>query len=158
MRLWSIWQAHPVVQWRESDWFPQVRRKDIPRQECLDLLKTHIKENIWQIGGKCYRQKEGIPQGSKISSLLCSIFYAALEMEHLSFLTKPGSVGSFTLDQSGLMIDTTCSDSWDISTISCISQMIIVPQNDSYPSCRRGFRNMERLSHQIRPWYRLSIV
>lgn len=46
----------------------------------------------WQIGSKLFRQKEGIPQGSKISSMLCSIFYASLEAQHLPFVHRPGSV------------------------------------------------------------------
>jgi len=29
-----------------------------------------------------------------ISSMLCSLFYASLEREYLSLLSKPGSVGS----------------------------------------------------------------
>jgi telomerase reverse transcriptase len=71
-----------------------VRRKQITKASCLDLLQRHIKHNTWQVGSKLFRQKRGIPQGSKISSLLCSFFYAALEREHLAFLKQPGSVSS----------------------------------------------------------------
>ena len=46
----------------------------------------------FQIGSKLFRQKEGIPQGSKISSLLCSFCYAALERQYLGFVHQPGSV------------------------------------------------------------------
>lgn len=52
----------------------------------LDLLTEHISRNMVKIGKKFYRQKEGIPQGSVLSSLLCSYFYADLEAKHLSFL------------------------------------------------------------------------
>jgi len=58
----------------------------------MHLLRTHIKENIWQIGDKYFRQKTGIPQGSKISSLLCSFFYAYMEREHLAWINRPGTV------------------------------------------------------------------
>ncbi|WVR08145.1 hypothetical protein IAU60_005191 [Kwoniella sp. DSM 27419] len=68
-----------------------VRRKQVSRAECLDLLRTHIRRNVWQLGKTLYRQKTGIPQGSKISSLLCSFFYAHMENEYLKFTTKPGS-------------------------------------------------------------------
>ncbi|WVF68547.1 hypothetical protein IAT40_003315 [Kwoniella sp. CBS 6097] len=68
-----------------------VRRKQVTRQECLALLKTHIQNNVWQVGKKLYRQKTGIPQGSKISSLLCSFFYAYMENEYLSFTRQEGS-------------------------------------------------------------------
>jgi telomerase reverse transcriptase len=69
-----------------------VRRRPITREACMDLLRTHIKENVWQVGSRLFRQKEGIPQGSKISSLLCSFFYSHLEREHLGWINQPGSV------------------------------------------------------------------
>lgn len=45
-----------------------------------------------KIGKKFYRQKEGIPQGSVLSSLLCNYFYADLEATHLSFLNPKESL------------------------------------------------------------------
>ena len=65
----------------------QIREKD----ELLGLLVEHISQNMVKIGKKFYRQKEGIPQGSVLSSLLCNYFYADLEAKRLSFLhSKPG--------------------------------------------------------------------
>jgi len=61
----------------------------------MNLLRIHIKENIWQVGDGLFRQKSGIPQGSRISSLLCSFFYAYMEREHLPWLGRPGTVRSF---------------------------------------------------------------
>lgn len=55
-------------------------------EEILTLLREHIQQNMVKIGKKFYRQKEGIPQGSVLSSLLCNLFYADLEAQHLSFL------------------------------------------------------------------------
>ncbi|XMA14564.1 hypothetical protein WAI453_007355 [Rhynchosporium graminicola] len=56
------------------------------RDEILALLDEHISRNMVKIGKRFYRQKEGIPQGSILSSLLCNYFYADLEATHLSFL------------------------------------------------------------------------
>lgn len=56
------------------------------KEEILDLLAEHVQNNMVKIGKKFYRQKEGIPQGSVISSLLCNYFYADLEAKHLAFL------------------------------------------------------------------------
>jgi len=43
-----------------------------------------------QIDKKLYRQREGIAQGSKVSTLLCSFFYGDLETRHLSeFVGRP---------------------------------------------------------------------
>ncbi len=56
------------------------------KKEILGLLEEHILRNMVKMGKKFYRQKEGIPQGSVLSSLLCNFFYADLEATHLSFL------------------------------------------------------------------------
>lgn len=58
----------------------------------LQLLAQHISLNMVKIGKKFYRQKEGIPQGSVLSSLLCNYFYADLEAKHLSFLQSGESL------------------------------------------------------------------
>ncbi|WWC65948.1 uncharacterized protein I303_108570 [Kwoniella dejecticola CBS 10117] len=68
-----------------------VRRKRITKEACLELLRLHIQKNVWQIGKTLYKQKVGIPQGSKISSLLCSFFYACMENEFLAFTRQSGS-------------------------------------------------------------------
>ncbi|KAK0126716.1 hypothetical protein ONS95_008298 [Cadophora gregata] len=62
------------------------------RDEILNLLDEHIKRNMVKIGKKFYRQKEGIPQGSVLSSLLCNYFYADLEATHLDFLDSNESL------------------------------------------------------------------
>lgn len=69
-----------------------MRRKGTTRAECLAQLRAHVAQNVWQLGRKLYRQKTGIPQGSKISSLLCSLFYADLERAHLGFVQRRGTV------------------------------------------------------------------
>jgi telomerase reverse transcriptase len=57
-----------------------------PTKELVDLMSTHVQQNMVKIGKKYYRQKKGIPQGSVLSSILCSYFYADLEKRYLSFL------------------------------------------------------------------------
>lgn len=56
----------------------------------LALLNSHIRQNLVKIGKKYYRQKQGIPQGSVLSSTLCNYFYADLERQHLGFLAAEG--------------------------------------------------------------------
>lgn len=65
-----------------------TQRKDA----LLDLLEDHVERNIVKIGKKFFRQKAGIPQGSVLSSLLCSYFYAELEKEYLGFLSDDESI------------------------------------------------------------------
>ena len=62
------------------------------KKKVLDLLKDHVERNIVKIGKKFFRQKEGIPQGSILSSLLCNYFYAQLEEENLGFLEVGESI------------------------------------------------------------------
>ena len=56
------------------------------KTKLLGLLREHVERNIVKIGKKYFRQKEGIPQGSVVSSLLCNFFYAEMEKEFLGFL------------------------------------------------------------------------
>ena len=58
----------------------------------LGLLEQHVRNNTVKIGKKLYRQKQGIPQGSVVSSLLCSFFYAEFEAQKLSFLQSSESL------------------------------------------------------------------
>jgi len=61
----------------------------------IDLLSSHVEENLVKMGKKYYRQKTGVPQGSVVSSLLCNYFYADMEKHCLSFLG--GDEGSLLL-------------------------------------------------------------
>ncbi|KAI6887672.1 hypothetical protein KC360_g3080 [Hortaea werneckii] len=63
-----------------------VVRKSESRQTILSLLQEHVEMNLVKFGDRFYRQKQGIPQGSIVSSLLCSYIYAELEYEVLNFL------------------------------------------------------------------------
>ncbi|PNY25820.1 Telomerase reverse transcriptase, partial [Tolypocladium capitatum] len=55
----------------------------------LHLLAEHVEKNLVKVGKKYYRQRVGIPQGSTLSTFLCSYFYADLEKRHLRFLDTP---------------------------------------------------------------------
>lgn len=56
------------------------------------LMRSHIQQNLVKIGKKYYRQHNGIPQGSVISSVLCNYFYADLESKRLPFLRTGDSL------------------------------------------------------------------
>ena len=49
-------------------------------------LKEHITRNIVHFRGRYYLQEEGIPQGSVLSSLLCSLYYGHMERYTLADL------------------------------------------------------------------------
>jgi telomerase reverse transcriptase len=69
-----------------------VVQKTDKRQAILRLLGEHIESNLIRLGNKLYRQKQGIPQGSIVSSLLCSYFYADMERKVLDFVHDDGGV------------------------------------------------------------------
>ncbi|KAH9844449.1 Telomerase ribonucleoprotein complex - RNA binding domain [Teratosphaeria destructans] len=62
------------------------------RKAIIDLLEEHIESNIIKVGRRFYRQRRGIPQGSIVSSLLCSYMYAELERQVLGFLDNQHTV------------------------------------------------------------------
>ena len=66
----------------------QVQKK----QALIELLTQHIQSNVVKIGKRFYRQKNGIPQGSIVSSLLCNLFYSTLESGDLSFIKSPNTI------------------------------------------------------------------
>uniref|UniRef100_A0A0W0FMP3 Telomerase reverse transcriptase n=1 Tax=Moniliophthora roreri TaxID=221103 RepID=A0A0W0FMP3_MONRR len=62
------------------------------REQVLQLLEQHITENIVKIGDGYYRQIIGIPQGSTLSTILCSFFYGDMEKHFGTFSEDPHSV------------------------------------------------------------------
>lgn len=71
---------------RQTVFVESVVSRSYQTRALMSLMATHIQDNLVKIGKKYYRQKNGIPQGSILSSTLCSYFYADLERTQLSFL------------------------------------------------------------------------
>jgi telomerase reverse transcriptase len=65
-----------------------LNQRQESRRSIVALLEEHIQSNLIKVGNRFYRQKIGIPQGSIVSSLLCSYFYAELEREVLGFVGR----------------------------------------------------------------------
>ncbi|KAL0397564.1 UNVERIFIED_CONTAM: Telomerase reverse transcriptase [Sesamum calycinum] len=57
----------------------KVFSKKIRKEEINLILKEHITRNVVQFDNKFYLQLVGIPQGSVLSSLLCSFYYGHME-------------------------------------------------------------------------------
>jgi telomerase reverse transcriptase len=51
----------------------------VARPELLRRLREHLGQHLVKLGGAFLQQHVGIPQGSVLSSLLCSAFYADME-------------------------------------------------------------------------------
>jgi telomerase reverse transcriptase len=74
---------------RNTVFVESVASRSFRTEALMAMMTTHIQDNMVKIGKKYYRQKNGIPQGSVLSSALCSYFYADLEQTQLSFLHAP---------------------------------------------------------------------
>ncbi|KAL5763009.1 hypothetical protein ACOSP7_019273 [Xanthoceras sorbifolium] len=57
----------------------QGRSRCVMSKEIFFYLNEHVKRNVLQFNRKFYQQGIGIPQGSVLSSLLCSLYYGDLE-------------------------------------------------------------------------------
>lgn len=66
--------------------------KELDTEHLLTLLDEHVRHNLVKIGKKYFRQRNGIPQGSVLSSILCNFFYAELEREVLGFINTESSL------------------------------------------------------------------
>ncbi|PJF18822.1 hypothetical protein PSACC_01327 [Paramicrosporidium saccamoebae] len=71
----------------------KVLGTSLAREKLLKQLEDHVLRNVVKIDGKYYRQRIGIPQGSMLSTLLCSFFYGAMDRLYLSkFMEHAGSL------------------------------------------------------------------
>ncbi|KAK9169548.1 hypothetical protein Syun_001688 [Stephania yunnanensis] len=67
----------------------QEGSKMIRKEDLYHNLYEHVKNNVLRVGQNLYLQEVGIPQGSVISSLLCSFYYGHLERKVIfPFLEK----------------------------------------------------------------------
>lgn len=65
----------------------------LDRSSILAILHDHICCNYVKIGERMCVQRVGIPQGSILSSMLCSLLYGDLDRSHLGkFIDDPGSL------------------------------------------------------------------
>jgi telomerase reverse transcriptase len=69
-----------------------IAQKNEDQESLLDLLEEHVLRNLVKIGQKYFRQRNGIPQGSVLSSLLCNFYYAELERKVLGFINPEESL------------------------------------------------------------------
>ena len=87
---WLI-ESH-MAEKQQTVFTDNVVQQHYQREKLMDLLKQHVQGNIIKVGKKYFRQKSGIPQGSILSSLLCSFFYTELEVKHFQFLDDSESL------------------------------------------------------------------
>eukprot|EP01135_Chromosphaera_perkinsii_P004652 Nk52_evm1s293 gene=Nk52_evmTU1s293 len=98
-----------------------------PKVKLIGLLEEHIFKNIIQFKDKYYIQKQGIPQGSLLSTLLCSYFYGDMEKNIVKMLKE--EFGSDNGDQFlGMrLVDDFIFFSWSkeivLRTLKCVTDI-----------------------------------
>jgi len=71
------------------------------RTDIETMIRNHLTHNTVRIGDALYEQDVGIPQGSVMSSLLCSLFYGHMERHGLADLvTETGTLLMRYIDDS----------------------------------------------------------
>ncbi|BDA46320.1 probable telomerase reverse transcriptase [Coccomyxa sp. Obi] len=85
----AAWPGFPAHASRLADKVSQrvfsdkVLYSRVDRALLLQQLREHLQRNIVRFGKTWHYQCHGIPQGSTVSTLLCSLFLGRLEQEHL---------------------------------------------------------------------------
>ncbi|RHZ61724.1 hypothetical protein Glove_346g37 [Diversispora epigaea] len=70
----------------------RVKETYIDKKDILSLLEEHLKNNLIKIGNKFYKQAIGIPQGSVVSTLLCSFYYGVMEWNELPWVKNDDGI------------------------------------------------------------------
>ncbi|KAI5453708.1 Telomerase reverse transcriptase [Naganishia albida] len=83
---------HSTENLRNAVLLDQVQMSSHFGEQIMQTLKSHLREHLVKIGPEFYKQKTGIPQGSKVSSLLCTLYYGHMEQAHLSFVHDKNSL------------------------------------------------------------------
>ncbi|KAK3592766.1 hypothetical protein CHS0354_003201 [Potamilus streckersoni] len=63
----------------------KVLHKHESIESLLQLLSSHLFNNIIKLGSSYFLQSNGISQGSVLSTLLCNLFYGHMERSHFTF-------------------------------------------------------------------------
>ncbi|CAI7789806.1 unnamed protein product [Closterium sp. NIES-53] len=71
------------------------------RDHILQLLRRHISCHVIRAGRQFFLQRTGIPQGSVLSALLCSLFYAHLDRHVLLPSLTPLALGALMPPEGG---------------------------------------------------------
>ena len=82
------------------------------KEELFFILKEHVKYNVLQFDKKFFVQGVGIPQGSALSPLLCSLYYGHVERNLIiPFLEKTSKGASKDISRRHISMDASAEES-----------------------------------------------
>ena len=82
------------------------------KEELFFNLKEHVKYNVLQLDKKFFVLGVGIPQGSIVSSLLCSFYYGHLERNLIiPYLEKAGEAAAKDISRRHISNDVSAEES-----------------------------------------------
>ncbi|OMP10292.1 reverse transcriptase [Corchorus olitorius] len=83
----------------------------ILREELFSNLYEHVKRNVLLLDKKFYLQGMGIPQGSVLSTLLCSLYYGHMEKHVISpYLEKTTEDAAKDIDRLRILSDSSVDE------------------------------------------------
>ncbi|KAM4122947.1 hypothetical protein ACB094_01G122500 [Castanea mollissima] len=86
--------------------------RHVKKEELFFILKEHVKYNVLQFDKKFFMQGVGIPQGSALSPLLCSLYYGHLERNLIiPFLEKTTEGASKDISRRHISMDASAEES-----------------------------------------------
>ncbi|CAL2237024.1 unnamed protein product [Prunus armeniaca] len=130
--------------------------RSVKKQELFFNLNQHVKRNVLQLDKKFYLQGVGIPQGSVLSSLLCSLYYGHLDRNVIfPFLEKTWEPAGVDLSRGHNFEDASAPQSGSEDKIGSSSSHFLVRFIDDflfistskkqassfYSRLQRGFRD-----------------
>ncbi|XP_065632658.1 telomerase reverse transcriptase [Quercus suber] len=102
----------PVYFVMAQELFLQEWSRHVKKEELFFILKEHVKCNVLQFDKKFFVQGVGIPQGSALSPLLCSLYYGHLERNLIaSFLEKTSKGASKDISRRHISMDASAEES-----------------------------------------------
>ncbi|KAM0057268.1 putative RNA-directed DNA polymerase [Helianthus debilis subsp. tardiflorus] len=98
INLCKQFRSHAQSRSSHSIILDQGRSRIAAKDDLLFNLQQHVKNNLLYIDQRFYQQNVGIPQGSILSSLLCSFYFGHMETTKLvPFLDKITTKSDFML-------------------------------------------------------------
>ncbi|KAK9750375.1 hypothetical protein RND81_02G191800 [Saponaria officinalis] len=127
----------------------QEQSKTVKREELQLILKEHLKNNVLKLGQYFFLQTVGIPQGSVLSTLLCTLYYGHMENNVIvPYLAKSGNDIAEPNDNGRVALDAMSDASFPLPEsmlLRFVDDFLFISTSKKqamtfYTRLRRGFR------------------